>query len=238
MKISDRGLEIIKKFEGYHKARPDGGCEAYQERINGKLDIPTIGWGCTEGVYMGLVWTKEQAEEGLRRELAKHEAAVTRLVTVELNQNQFDALCSFCYNLGEGNLSKSTLLRKLNAGDYDGAAAEFARWDKFKGTSVKGLAARRAREAALFLEPAGPVEPSYMPQQPEPAPAAPGKGAAATGAAAVATGVATQAPAVLPEPGALDGWLGVVTKAATAPPVIIGLIIIVCAFLFIPRRKA
>lgn len=234
MKISDRGLEIIKQFEGYHRALPDGSCMAYQEMIAGKLDIPTIGWGCTEGVTMGMVWTREEAEAGLRRELAKHEAAVTRLVTVELNQNQYDALCSFCYNLGEGNLSKSTLLRKLNADDFDGAAAEFPRWAKFQGTTVKGLQARRAREAALFLEPVGPVEASYMPQQPAPAPEAPGKAATATGAAAVVTGVATQ----MPEPGALDGWLGIVTKTATAPPVVIGLIIVVCAFLFIPRRKA
>lgn len=238
MKISDRGLSIIKRFEGYHKEQADGSCKAYQERINGKLDIPTIGWGCTEGVTMGMTWTRAEAEEGLKRELAKHEAAVTRLVTVALNQNQFDALCSFCYNLGEGNLGKSTLLKKLNAGDFDGAAAEFQRWSHFKGTTAKGLQARRAREAALFLEPVGPVDADYMPQTVAPAPEAPGKAATATGAAAVATGVATQLPAALPEPGALDGWFGVATKAATAPLVVVGLLVVVCAFLFIPRRKA
>lgn len=151
MQTSDACLERIKGYEGYGKALPNGDCTAYQEKINGKIDIPTIGWGCTEGVEMGMVWTREQAEAALRREISKHEAIVSRVVTVDLNQNEYDALVSFNYNVGK--LPSSTLLKKLNKGDRAGAAKEFLVWDKFGGKSSPGLASRRASEMGLFLRP-------------------------------------------------------------------------------------
>jgi len=156
MTISKAGLDLICEFEGYHKARDDGSCEAYQTVLgykNGKpvLDIPTIGFGCTEGVKMGMVWTRAQADDVLRRELAKHEAIVASLVKVPITQHQYDALVSFNYNCGK--LHSSTLLKRINAGDVDGAANEFANWTKAQGIVMKGLVRRRAAEKALFLKP-------------------------------------------------------------------------------------
>jgi lysozyme len=154
MNLSQRGLDLIKEFEGYHTPLPDGRCIAYICPA-GKT---TIGWGCTRGITLGMIWTKEQAEAGLRKELAIHEAAVARLVTVDINSNQRDALISFAYNLGNDALSGSTLLKKLNKGDYVGAQAEFMRWIKHtdpntgKKIDSRGLANRRAKEAALFSE--------------------------------------------------------------------------------------
>jgi len=91
-----------------------------------------------------------RAEEMLQADLPRFEAAVSRLVTVPLDQHQFDALVSFTYNLGEGNLRSSTLLKKLNAGDYAAAAAQFERWVTAAGKPLPGLVKRRAAERAMF----------------------------------------------------------------------------------------
>lgn len=152
MKISPTGLAMVKKLEGYLEPTGDGGCKAYRCPA-GKW---TCGWGCTEGVTSATVWTKDQAEAALAAELDKHGAIVERLVTVPLTEGQADALISFNFNAGK--LASSTLLKKLNAGDYDGAAAEFGRWNKYTDPDTgelkeaKGLTARRAKEAALFAE--------------------------------------------------------------------------------------
>lgn len=170
MKISEEGLRLIRSFEGYHTRLKDGSCTAYQTYLGKdrlgrkKYDVPTIGYGCTHGVEMGMVWSEAEAVEGLHREMKTFEDAVARLVTVSVNQNERDALISFAYNLGETNLAKSTLLRKLNKGDRLGAAKEFHRHNRAGGIVQPGLVARRAREAALFLKPTeAPTEP-YMPQ--------------------------------------------------------------------------
>ena len=168
MQLSERGYRKIQSYEGYGKWLPDGSCTAYREKINGKLDIPTLGYGCTKNVEMGMVWTKEQADAALKAEIAGHEARVTRLVTVELNQNEFDALVSFDFNTGA--LGKSSVLKLLNAGDRGGAAKAFALYNRFGGMRCEALVARRADEAALFLEPIEPATESTMPQQPEKSP--------------------------------------------------------------------
>lgn len=171
--ITDRGLDIIKEFEGYKRALPDGRCQAYQCVVgkdakgrpiyDGKW---TIGWGCTEGVTAGMIWTREQAEIALRREVAKAAAIVARHVRVPLNANQADACISLAYNIGEGGaidpktgkpvpgFSTSTVLRRINASNFQGAAEAFAMWVNSNGVrNVPGLVRRRAQEAALFLEP-------------------------------------------------------------------------------------
>lgn len=178
MKISEDGLAIIKQFEGYKERLPDGSCRAYQCVVGRKSDGSpiydgkwTIGWGCTRGVYKGLVWTLAQAEAALREEVATAEEFITRLVTAPLNQCQFDALVSFGYNVGEPQFAGSTLRRKLNAGDYEGAAKEFGRWVNSNGVkAVPGLVRRRREEAALFLRPATQEESEAeeMPQTIEP----------------------------------------------------------------------
>lgn len=159
MKISDKGLDIIKEFEGYEKALPNGDCKAYRCYVapgvhDGKW---TIGWGCTEGITESTVWTRAQAEDGLRREIGRFEDAVTRLCRFIPNQNQFDALVSFAYNVGEGGLAQSSVLRLANSGDFHGAANAFALWNKSQGYVVSGLVRRRALEAALFASTDVPV---------------------------------------------------------------------------------
>lgn len=169
MQISDKGIDLIKSFEAYMKKLPDGGCMAYQERLGtdkaGKpiLDIPTLGWGCTRGVKMGMRWTAEQAEQAFRLEIAEHEAIVNRLITADVSQGAYDACVSFNYNCGR--LSKSTLLKKLNAGDTMGAAAEFSKFTYAGGVQLKGLVRRRAAEKALFLSDVEVEEPEHCPQQ-------------------------------------------------------------------------
>lgn len=121
--IADPGLDIIKESELMRLV-------AYLPTPN---DVPTIGWGHTAGVKLGDKCTVQQAAQWLREDCAWAEREVNRLVTVPLNQNQFDALVSLVFNIGSGNFASSTLLRKLNAGDYAGAANEFPRWNKQKG---------------------------------------------------------------------------------------------------------
>lgn len=160
MKISDEGLRLIKSFEGYHTRLKDGSCAAYLCPAG----VPTIGFGCTEGVKLGMVWSAEQAETALRREVAKFEAAVSRSVTVEINQNEADALISLAYNIGAAAFQRSSVLRRLNKGDRAGAAKAFHLWNKGGGRILPGLVSRRMREASLFLKPvAAPAEP-FMPQ--------------------------------------------------------------------------
>lgn len=164
MKLSKRGLDLIKEFEGYHRQLPDGACVAYRCPAG----VWTIGYGCTEGVKEGMRWTKADAEARLLSELEKHERAVERLSTVDLNQNQYDALVSFSYNLGSGALGKSTLLAKVNKGDMRGAGQEFGKWIKAGGKVLPGLVARRGKEAALFLEPMQDAVEPEMPQRLDP----------------------------------------------------------------------
>ncbi|KAF1003974.1 MAG: Lysozyme RrrD [Pseudomonas sp.] len=142
MLISDNGVAVLHYFESCKlTAYPDPGS---------KDGNPwTIGWGHTgPEVVRGLVWTQAQADAALVADLAKFEARVTRLVSVAISQGQFDALVSFDYNTG--SLNTSTLLKLLNAGDYTGAAAQFARWNKNDGQVMRGLTRRRAAEVALW----------------------------------------------------------------------------------------
>jgi len=150
--ISQAGLDLIKHFEGYHTKQPDGSCTAYLDVAG----VPTIGWGSIHGVKLGMRWSREEAEEALLSEVQGCASTVQRLVTVELDQHQHDALVSFVYNLGAGAFERSTLLRKLNRGDYAGAEAEFLKWVYASkgagGPKVKyaGLVRRRKAEAAMF----------------------------------------------------------------------------------------
>lgn len=147
MEISEKGLNLIKKFEGFSSS-------PYLCPAN----IPTIGYGNTfyeDGTKVTM--NDESISEDRANEILKYKtnkefgAFVNRAVDVELNQNQFDALVSFAYNLGNGSLEQSTLLKKLNAGDYDGAADEFLRWNRAGGKILAGLTKRRIEERELFL---------------------------------------------------------------------------------------
>jgi len=145
MQTSDKGIALINQFEGCKLT-------AYQDSVG----IWTIGYGWTQPVdgkpiRAGMTIKQETAERLLKTGLVSYESDVSRLVKVGVTQGQFDALVSFTYNLGARSLSTSTLLRKLNAGDYAGAADEFLRWNKAGGKVLNGLTRRREAERALFL---------------------------------------------------------------------------------------
>jgi lysozyme len=109
-------------------------------------DVPTIGYGTTNGVKMGDTVTKEKALVLLRNDVSSFEGSIKRCVKVPLYQHEYDAYVSLSYNIGAGTFCKSTLVRKLNAGDYTGACAQILRWDKFKGRALRGLTNRRRAE--------------------------------------------------------------------------------------------
>ena len=158
-KIGKGCINLVKGFEGYHKKLPNGDCTTYYCPAG----VLTIGYGTTTDIKEGDVWTPGQAVDALKRDLDTFAEQVSGLVKVELNQNQFDALVSFAYNVGAGALAKSTLLKKLNKGDFDGAVAQFKNWTRGGGKVLPGLVRRRAVEAELFVTPPGPAEP-VMPQ--------------------------------------------------------------------------
>lgn len=142
MKISQNGIELIKSFEGcVLTGYPDVG------------GVPTVGYGSTgPDVYIGMKITQAEAERRLAKELERFENGVSNLVKVAINQNEFDALVSFSFNVGLGAFQRSTLLRLLNDGTArDIVSSEFLRWNKVDGKPVEGLTRRRKAEQALFL---------------------------------------------------------------------------------------
>ena len=142
MDVSPRGLELIQEYEGLR-------LKAYQDSVG----VWTIGYGSTKGVRPGDEITEAQAVELLAADVDRHADGVRRAVDVPLNQNQFDALVSFTFNVGVGALQRSTLLRKLNAGQYTEAANQLMRWVHAGGQELRGLVRRREAERKLFMEP-------------------------------------------------------------------------------------
>ena len=156
-KTSKAGIDLIHSFEGLHKQRPDGRIEAYPDPATGG-DPWTIGWGSTGAdpfnggkVKRGTVWTREQCDQRFEWHLEQFEDAVIEGIGKHpTSQAQFDAMVSFAYNLGGGALQRSTLLQMHNAGDFDGAARQFLRWNKAAGKVMKGLTRRRTAESELY----------------------------------------------------------------------------------------
>lgn len=148
MQTSEKGIKNIKDFEGCSlTAYPDPGTGGAPW---------TIGYGWTHPVdgkpiKPGMTIKQETADRLLKTGLVSYENDVLKMAKVKLTQGQFDALVSFAYNVGSRALSTSTLLRKLNDGDVNGAADEFLRWNKAGGKVLNGLARRREAERALFL---------------------------------------------------------------------------------------
>ena len=147
MKISDKGLKLITSFEG-----------CILKPYKDSAGVPTIGIGTIlypngHAVTMNdPEITDDQAKQFLQWEVDQKTASVNKLVVVPINQNQFDALVCFSYNVGVGALGKSTLLKLLNAGNTSGAAEEFLKWDKAGGQVIAGLTRRRQAERSLFLQ--------------------------------------------------------------------------------------
>jgi GH24 family phage-related lysozyme (muramidase) len=142
-KISPEGIEMIKFFEGFR-------ANAYIDAVG----VPTIGYGTTQingkPVQMGTSISEQEATKLMAQDLGQFENTVNRAVKVAINNNQFSAMVSFTYNVGSGAFTDSTLLKKLNQGDYSGAANEFGRWVHGDGKVLPGLVTRRAAEKAMF----------------------------------------------------------------------------------------
>lgn len=139
MNISQNGLELIKHFEG---------CEL--EAYKCAAGVWTIGYGHIKTAEEGMVISQSYADELLEGEIVEYEDYVKAAVTAPLSQNQFDALVSWTFNLGNGNLKASTMLKVLNSGDYEGVPAQMKRWNKAGGKVLEGLIRRREAEANLF----------------------------------------------------------------------------------------
>jgi lysozyme len=164
--IPQQAVDLVKNSEGLRDGNPQTtNFDPYLDPVG----IWTIGWGhavvragqfvrgatnrpVAEGVFPGGI-TLEQAEALLRADLGDTGRSVLSVVEVALTDNQFAALLSFTFNLGLGNLHQSTLLRKLNTGDYAGAADQFGLWVMAGGAQQPGLVKRRAAERTLFLQP-------------------------------------------------------------------------------------
>lgn len=144
MRHSDACRILVAQFEGLRlSAYPDPGTGAAPW---------TIGYGHTgPEVRKGLTWTPGQADDALDTDLDRFDIGVSSLIDGHLTtQSQFDALVAFAFNVGLGNLGKSTLLKMHNAGNHDGAKAQFAAWNKAAGKVMAGLTKRRAAEAAMY----------------------------------------------------------------------------------------
>ncbi len=151
MNPSSDCVKLIHEFEGCEKRRADGRFDAYPDPGSGG-DPWTIGWGTTgPDVQRGVIWTQQECDDRFAQDLNRFAGSVANVIGVAATtQHQFDALVSFAYNVGIGNLKSSTLLKKHKAGDFAGAANEFGRWNKASGKVMKGLTRRRAAEAALY----------------------------------------------------------------------------------------
>lgn len=139
MEISAEGLSLIKKFEG---------CELQAYRC--AANVLTIGYGSIKGVTEDMEITQDEAESLLSEEMPEYEGYINDMVKVPLKQHQFDAMVCWVFNLGSGNLSSSTLLKKLNNSEYDEVPAQMKRWNKAGGKVLDGLIRRREAEALLF----------------------------------------------------------------------------------------
>ena len=140
MKPSEKGLALIRQFEGLRLS-------AYRCAAN----VPTIGWGTTKGVKMGMEITRDEADRLLCEDAQRFADHVKALVKVPLNQNQVDALISFVYNIGPSAFAKSTMLKLINQGLLEDAANQFLRWNRAGGEVLAGLTRRRMAERDLFL---------------------------------------------------------------------------------------
>ena len=139
LKTSQEGISLIKSFEG---------CEWTAYRCS--ANVPTIGYGHTAGVSDGDTCTQEEAETMLAEDLVEFEDYVKNYVESELQQNEFDALVAWTYNLGPANLKESTMLKELNSGNFEEVPRQMKRWNRAGGEVLDGLIRRREAESRLF----------------------------------------------------------------------------------------
>lgn len=226
MKIAPSGVALIKRFEG---------C-----RLSAYLcpaGVWTIGYGHTSAagapvVTPSLTITLQEAEDILRCDLVKYEGGVNKFVKVPLTSNQFDALVSFAFNCGLGALAKSTLLKRVNAGEFDRVPAELMKWTKANGRSLPGLVARRRAECALWRGLPDRIDPDQARIKPETPKPPKSMAKSREGNAAVAAGAAGAIAAVTDALPTIQQGVGLLPTLADAlgrPAVIAGVIVAVLA---------
>ena len=236
MRTSNKGLVLIKEFEGLRLT-------AYLCPAN----VWTVGYGHTSAagapnVHSGMRITEVEAEAILRRDLVRYETGVKRLVKVPLNQSQFDALVSFCFNVGEGALGKSTLLRKLNRGEYGSVPAELMKWTRGGGKELPGLVRRRRAEAKLWRDldskPEAPEEARVQPEPPKPtktmAQSKEGNTAAIAGAGAALAAGNEAARTVKETADNVSGISGLLTDSTF---IVLALVVLACGAIWYFRRQ-
>jgi lysozyme len=140
MKTNQAGIDLIKRFEGCRLS-------VYKDAVG----LNTVGWGHRTNLPVGTHISQPEADTTLLADIAEREQELDDLLTVELNPNQYSALISFVYNLGIDALSRSTLLRLVNAEEFQLASQEFSKWCRAGGKVLSGLVARREKEKDLFL---------------------------------------------------------------------------------------
>jgi lysozyme len=230
MQTSQRGIELIKEFEGLR-------LKAYLCPAK----VWTVGFGHTTSagppiVQPGMTITSKQAEEILKSDLVKYEAGVLKLVKVPLTQGQFDALVSFAFNCGVGALGRSTLLKRVNAKRFGDVPAELMKWTKAKGRELPGLVRRRRAEAALWraVDEATPVDPDESGTAPELPKPSKTMAKSREGNAALAAGGAAAITAV----GEAASHVGTLSDALGRPAVFVLIAIaLACAAIWYWRRQ-
>ncbi len=178
----------------------------------------SIAWGETDGITQGMTWTEDQCDARFMQQLRRRAARVHALCTSEPDENQLGAMVSLSYNIGLEAFARSTALKRHNEGDYQAAARAFALWNKARVngvlTGVAGLTARRAREAALYLEPVGDAPRDPMPQAVEPESQLAKSPMVRDGAIAAGGGVAIAVPSVADQIGQASGLVASVQGIA------------------------
>lgn len=211
----------------------------------------TIAWGETEGVTPDMRWTENQCDARFHQQVARFTRKVEDMLTEPTNENELGALVSLAYNIGLGGLSKSTALRQHNAGNKAAAARAFGLWNKARDPDtkqlreVRGLTARRAAEAAMYLTPIDGAPRDPMPQAVEPESSLTASPIARGGAATVAAGAVTGGTALVDQLGDATGTLGAV-KAFGAqvgefiglpPGAILAVVLIGAGYVVVKWRK-
>jgi GH24 family phage-related lysozyme (muramidase) len=225
MKTSEAGLRLIKEFEGFRS-------KAYVCPAG----VLTIGYGHTSAagdpaVVRGMEITNGVAHEILRSDLERFERGVTRLVKVDLEQNQFDVLVSFAFNCGLGNLKKSTLLKRVNAKRFEDVPAELMKWTKGGGKVLPGLVRRRRAEAEMWQRLGAESESETRSTPDTPTPSKKITQSKEAGAAAVAGGAGAIAAAqeVIPAVQQAGGIISGLSEALGRPAVIAFIVVAIAA---------
>jgi lysozyme len=227
MKTSARGRKLIKDFEGFR-------AKAYKCPAG----VWTIGYGFTKGVDPLDSMTRAEADTRLAEELRDYEAAVERAAG-ECNQNQFDALVSFAWNVGTKGMAGSSVVKAHRRGDHDAAARAFGLWNKAAGKVMSGLTRRRAAEAALYLEPV-PDEVSEAANDPMPQAVdaeRPMTSSAINRAGVVAGGTAAVATVAETVQTVADVKQGVDSLGAWVVPVLLVAVVGLCGYIVWERIK-